>query len=210
MLTVETTENWLKKLGQVYAEQKDYLTELDSKIGDADHGINMNRGFSAVCAELDKQPPASISAALKSAAMVLIRTVGGASGPLYGSFFLDFSKALEGKETVATADAVAAFRAGLESVKKRGRAQAGDKTMLDVLIPAVERMELLSSEGKDLPDVLDGAVAAAKTGLESTIEMVARKGRASYLGERSKGHQDPGATSSYYLLKAASETLGHL
>jgi len=118
MLTVETTENWLKKLGQVYAEQKDYLTELDSKIGDADHGINMNRGFSAVCAELDKQPPASISAALKSAAMVLIRTVGGASGPLYGSFFLDFSKALEGKETVATADAVAAFRAGLESVKK--------------------------------------------------------------------------------------------
>ncbi|WP_020613208.1 dihydroxyacetone kinase subunit DhaL [Sediminispirochaeta bajacaliforniensis] len=206
MLTLEMTEKWLRELGRVYAEQKEYLTRLDSEIGDADHGINMNRGFSAVCAELDKQSPSSISAALKSTAFVLIRTVGGASGPLYGSFFLDFSKALDGKDTAESADVAAAFRAGLEAIKKRGKAHVGDKTMLDALVPAVEKMEVLAGEGKDISTLLGGAVEAAEAGLASTIEMVAKKGRASYLGERSKGHQDPGATSSCYLLKAALET----
>lgn len=197
----EAVLRWLQALQPVYAENRQRLTELDSAIGDADHGINMDRGFSAVKTELAAHPPADIHAVLQSAATVLIRHVGGAAGPLYGTFFLRAAAVCAGKTELDAADMAALFQAGVEGVVQRGKAVAGDKTMLDALLPALEAMR----RGGTVAEMLDRGAAAAEQGMLATIPMQARKGRASYLGARSIGHQDPGATSSYLLLKAAAD-----
>jgi phosphoenolpyruvate---glycerone phosphotransferase subunit DhaL len=199
---------WLEELQRVYAQNKPWLTELDAAIGDADHGINLERGFSAVQAELARGAPQDISGTLKSVAMTLIRTVGGASGPLYGTFFLRASAACAGKAALLPADLVALFRAGVEGVQQRGKAELDDKTMLDALWPALEAMQGALQEGLDLKPLLLRAVAAAQMGMNHTVPLQARKGRASYLGERSIGHQDPGATSAFLLLDAAARVWG--
>ncbi len=195
---------WLEALQRVYTDQSRYLTELDAAIGDADHGANMERGFSAVQAELAKAPPADISSALRTAATVLIRTVGGAAGPLYGTFFLRAAASCAGRTELDPAGVVALFEAGIDGVRQRGKAVPGDKTMVDALLPAVAAMQQSLNDGGGLKRILEDAAAAAEGGMRGTIPMQARKGRASYLGPRSIGHQDPGATSSYLLLKAAA------
>jgi len=197
---------WLEALARVYGENRDRLTELDSAIGDADHGVNMDRGFSAVKTELAANVPADIRSVLQAAATVLIRTVGGAAGPLYGTFFLRAAAAAAGKQQLETSDLVATFRAGVEGVQARGKAVAGDKTMLDALLPAMAAMTAKLESGGALAEILDAGVTAAEKGMLGTIPMQARKGRASYLGPRSIGHQDPGATSAWLLLKTAAET----
>jgi dihydroxyacetone kinase-like protein len=207
-MSVGTPEvvKWLEILQQVYAENRQWLTELDSAIGDADHGINMDRGFTAVRAELAAHPPSDIRSIFQSVATVLIRHVGGAAGPLYGTFFLRAAAACAGKTEIEAADMVALFHAGIEGVAQRGKAVAGDKTMLDALLPALDAMRKRLEDGCGLAEILDAGAAAAQAGMTATIPMQARKGRASYLGARSIGHQDPGATSSYLLLKAAADT----
>jgi dihydroxyacetone kinase-like protein len=197
---------WLEILQQVYAENRQWLTELDSAVGDADHGINMYRGFTAVRAELAAHPPSDIGSVFQSVATVLIRHVGGAAGPLYGTFFLRAAAACAGKTEIEAADMVALFQAGIEGVAQRGKAAAGDKTMLDALLPALDAMRKSLGDGCSLTAILDAGAAAAQAGMLATIPMQARKGRASYLGARSIGHQDPGATSSYLLLQAAADT----
>lgn len=196
---------WINRLQQVYSENKQYLTDLDSPIGDADHGINMNRGFTAVQKALQDSPPADIVSALKSVAMTLIKTVGGASGPLYGTFFLRASTACAGKSELEATDVVALFDNGVQGILQRGKAQLEDKTMVDAWLPALDAMNLALGEGAALKDVLNQGAAAAEQGMKDTIPLVARKGRASYLGARSAGHQDPGATSSYLMLQAAAD-----
>jgi len=194
---------WLHALQRAYAQRRDYLTELDSAIGDADHGSNMDRGFTALAAELAAAPPSDIAAAFRLAATVLIKTVGGAAGPLYGTFFLRAAAACAGKTELAPSDVVAFFEAGVEGVRQRGKAEAGDKTMLDALLPAAAAMRASLADHAQLPAILAGAAQAAESGMRATIPLEARKGRASYLGPRSIGHQDPGATSSWLLIDAA-------
>ncbi len=196
---------WIEALQQVYAENKEYLTDLDAAIGDADHGINMNRGFTNAQAELEKINPEDINAILKSVAMSLIRTVGGAAGPLYGTYFLRAGAACAGKTELEAADVVAMFEAGLEGVLHRGKAELNDKTMVDALTPGLNAMKQALKDGADLKEILQQGVAATEQGMKDTIPLLAKKGRASYLGERSIGHQDPGATSSYLLLKTAAD-----
>lgn len=200
----EDVLSWLGDLQRIYAENKPWLTELDSAIGDADHGTNMDRGFTAVQMDLTDNPQADIPSILKNTAMVLIRSVGGAAGPLYGTFFLRAGAACEGKMELGPADVVAMFHAGIEGVEQRGKAVPGDKTMVDVLLPALAAMRASLEKGDSLAQILDRGVSAAETAMRGTIPMQARKGRASYLGPRSIGHQDPGATSSYLLLQAAA------
>ena len=197
---------WLEALHQTYLENKPLLTALDSAIGDADHGINMERGFTAVHAELLAKDPPDIPSVLQAVAATLIRTVGGAAGPLYGTFFLRAGAACKGKAELSAADIVAAFAAGVEDLQQRGKAVAGDKTMVDALLPALGAMQRILEEGGSLARILEEGVAAAEEGMRATIPMQARKGRASYLGARSIGHQDPGATSSYLLIRAAAST----
>jgi dihydroxyacetone kinase-like protein len=204
VVRLEELRVWLAGLASVYAQAREELTALDAAIGDADHGTNMARGFAAVAAELEAHPPADIAAALKSAAMTLMRTVGGAAGPLYGTFFLRASTACAELAELGPAEWLAAFRQGVEGVRQRGKAEPGDKTMLDALLPAVQEMQEALAEGLSLPDMLWKAEQAAQAGMQGTIPMQARKGRASYLGERSIGHQDPGATSAHLLVQAAA------
>ncbi|MFP4330432.1 MAG: dihydroxyacetone kinase subunit DhaL [Spirochaetaceae bacterium] len=204
MVTLDDLLTWLKTLRTRFEQNKEYLTELDSAIGDADHGINMNRGFQAAVADLEDKPPSDIAGALKQVSMMLIKKVGGASGPLYGTFFLKASAAVSGKESLDAQALLAMFSAGVEGLQQRGKAEQGDKTMLDAWFPALEAMESAGEEG--IQAMLEAGAAAAEGGMKATIPLVARKGRASYLGERSKDHQDPGATSTYLLLQAAAET----
>ncbi len=199
---------WFRAFARLVAENRDALTELDAAIGDADHGANMHRGTTAALAAVEDPVPASPGALAKKVGMTLVSTVGGASGPLYGTFFLRFGTALGDAATAAPADVVAALRAGTEGVVARGRAEAGDKTMYDALAPAVAAGEEALAAGRTWEESLAAAAAAAAAGRDATTGMVARKGRASYLGERSAGHQDPGATSAALLLAAAAETLG--
>ena len=199
---------WLRGLQQVYAEKKEFLTDLDSAIGDADHGVNMDRGFTAAIQTLNQSPPEDIAAAFKMVSTDLIRTVGGASGPLYGTFFLRASTVSKGKNELNVDDVIAVFESGLEGVLQRGKAQVNDKTMVDVLSPVLQAMKDARQQGADMAAMLAQAVSAAEIGLKNTIPLQARKGRASYLGERSIGHQDPGATSSYLLIQKAAEIWG--
>jgi dihydroxyacetone kinase-like protein len=196
---------WIDALVQIYAENKQFLTQLDSAIGDADHGINMDRGFQAVKADLAKSNPQDVSAVLKTVAMALIRTVGGAAGPLYGTFFMRASAVCANKTELNEADVVALFEAGLEGILQRGKAELNDKTMVDAQTPALNAMKQALADGADLKTILQKGTAAAEEGMKNTIPLQARKGRASYLGERSIGHQDPGATSSYLMIKAAAD-----
>jgi dihydroxyacetone kinase-like protein len=207
MVRLDKVLAWMRELRGAFAQAREELTALDAAIGDADHGINMDRGFSAVSADLAASPPADIAGALKAAAMGLIRTVGGAAGPLYGTFFLRASAACAGKSELSPADWAAAFRQGVEGVRQRGKAEPGDKTMLDALLPAAEAMREAAEAGLGLPEVLGRAERAAEAGMRATIPLQARKGRASYLGERSMGHQDPGATSAHLLIRIAAGTL---
>jgi dihydroxyacetone kinase-like protein len=201
----EQVVSWLRAAARSMREQKALLTGLDKAIGDGDHGINMDRGFGKVLEKIDGA--ADLEGVLKTAAMTLISSVGGASGPLYGTFFLRASAAAAGREELSAADLHTLMEAGLEGVRRRGKAQAGDKTMVDALLPAVQAFGRALAAEEKLSPALAQAVEAARRGAEATIPMIARKGRASYLGERSAGHQDPGATSSYLILKALQEVL---
>lgn len=199
---------WLQRVADVLRANRDYLTELDSAIGDADHGTNMDRGFTAVMAKVSGQDPSDIGALLKTVGMTLVSTVGGASGPLYGTAFMRAGAALAGKATVETADIAAALDAALEGIKARGRATRGEKTMIDALEPAIEAYKASAASGSDVSAALRAAAGAAEDGMRATIPLLATKGRASYLGERSIGHQDPGATSMSLILRAASDAAG--
>lgn len=207
MVTKEQVVSWLKAVAQVLAENKQYLTELDAAIGDADHGINMDRGFQKVMSQLPSFADKDIGNILKSAGMALLSTVGGAGGPLYGTFFMRAGAAVAGKNELSDADLVALFEAALDGVLQRGKANLGDKTMVDALTPAVAALKAAVDQGQDTSAVLQQAVAAAEQGMLGTIPLLAKKGRASYLGERSIGHQDPGATSSFLILKAFLEVV---
>ncbi len=198
--------DWLEALHGVYREHRQRLTDLDAAIGDADHGTNMDRGFAAVHAALAATPPADPGGVFQAAAGVLIRTVGGAAGPLFGTFFLRAGARCAGKAELDAAAMVSAFEAGVEGVQQRGKAVAGEKTMLDALLPAVSAMRATLSAEASLSQVIEAGASAAEQGMLSTIPMRATKGRASYLGERSIGHQDPGATSAYLMLRAAADT----
>ncbi|HET9311552.1 MAG TPA: dihydroxyacetone kinase subunit DhaL [Actinomycetota bacterium] len=197
---------WLKVYAATIAENKEYLTELDSAIGDADHGINMDRGFQAAVGTLDSATPGDIGALLKTVGMTLVSKVGGAGGPLYGTLFLQLGAATAGKERIAPEDWSAALESAVAGVQARGKAEPGDKTMLDALIPGRDAYAAALADGADLPAALRRSADAAEEGMRATIPLVARKGRASYLGERSAGHQDPGATSSALLLRTVADT----
>ncbi|GAA3355310.1 dihydroxyacetone kinase subunit DhaL [Saccharopolyspora gregorii] len=190
----------------VVADHRDELVELDRVIGDADHGENMDRGFRAVASKLDTAAPETPGAVLKQVATTLISTVGGASGPLYGTAFLRAASAVGDATELDGMAVAAALQSGLEGVVARGRAEPGDKTMVDALVPAVDAATAAAAEGAGPDRVLAVAAAAARTGAESTEPLVARKGRASYLGERSAGHVDPGARSTALLLSAFAES----
>ncbi|MFZ0546659.1 MAG: dihydroxyacetone kinase subunit DhaL [Candidatus Promineifilaceae bacterium] len=196
---------WLESLADVFAENRTYLTELDSAIGDADHGINMDRGFKKVVERLPPVVNKDIGNILKTTGMTLMSTVGGASGPLYGTFFMRSGTAVADKEELDNNDLVNLFEAGVEGLVKRGRAVLGDKTMVDAWLPTIAAMKEAVAAGKNTDEVLKAAVDAAEQGVQDTIPLQARKGRASYLGERSIGHQDPGATSSWLMLKTLLE-----
>jgi dihydroxyacetone kinase-like protein len=198
----------IRAFAATVAEQKEYLTELDSANGDADHGINMDLGMKAVVAKIDGQPPTDVGALLKTVGMTLVSTVGGAGGPLYGTLFLQLGTATAGKETLDAPDWASALDAAVTGVQARGKAELEDKTMVDALIPARDAYHQALEEGASFADALRRSAAAAEDGVKATVPLVARKGRASYLGERSAGHQDPGATSSWLLLKTIADTWG--
>jgi dihydroxyacetone kinase-like protein len=200
-ITRDATLDWMKRFAGEMSEHRAELVALDTAIGDGDHGTNMNRGMTKALERLDAAEQADPGAVLKTVAMALVSTVGGAAGPLYGTLFLQMGNALAGQPEVDLAAFAAAWRRGLDGVQARGKAELQDKTMVDALSPAVEALEAAS----DLESGLRAAAQAAEEGMKATTPLVARKGRASYLGERSKDHQDPGATSTYYLFKSAAE-----
>ncbi len=197
---------WVRAFAARIAESKDALTELDSAIGDADHGINMDRGMRAVISKLDGVVDGDPGQLLKTVGMTLISTVGGASGPLYGTLFMQAGTALAGKAEVTGDDWADALDAAIAGVQKLGKAEAGEKTMLDALIPGRDALRAALREGASLGVAAQRCADAAREGMIATIPLVATKGRASYLGERSAGHQDPGATSSHLLLRSAADT----
>ena len=202
VVTKSNILQWLEMTAAVMSENKDYLTKLDSPIGDADHGINMNRGFRKVMEKLPTVEDKDIGNILKTTGMTLISSVGGASGPLYGTFFMRGGMAVDAKEELTGDDVSAMLQSGVDGLIQRGRAQLGDKTMIDAWLPALKALRESLDNDQDLLKALEEAVDAAERGMKDTIPLQAKKGRASYLGERSIGHQDPGATSSYLLLKA--------
>jgi phosphoenolpyruvate---glycerone phosphotransferase subunit DhaL len=207
-VTVEHSQalGWVRAFSSSVAENKDYLTKLDQAIGDADHGINMDRGMTAVLAKLDGLEGDDIGALFKTVGMTLVSTVGGAAGPLYGTLFLQMGMATAGKSELEAEDWAAALDAAVQGVQMRGKAEPGDKTMVDALIPARDAFSAAVAEGAPFEEALRRSAQAAEEGMQATIPLVARKGRASYLGERSAGHQDPGATSSHLFVKTAAET----
>jgi phosphoenolpyruvate---glycerone phosphotransferase subunit DhaL len=206
-VTTAALHAWVRRFAELVAQERDHLTELDSAIGDADHGTNMDRGMTAAVAALDELGPAGAGPMFSKVGMTLVSTVGGASGPLYGTLFLRMGTTLGDLPAVPPEQIGAALRAGLEGVVARGKAQAEDKTMYDALAPAVDALEGGLKDGLSLGEALDRARSAADAGRDATTAMLARKGRASYLGERSVGHQDPGATSVALLVSAAADSL---
>lgn len=198
---------WLESTAVVLSENKEYLTELDAAIGDADHGINMDRGFRKVMEKLPSVADKDIGNILKTIGMTLISSVGGAAGPLYGTFYMRSGMAVAAKEELDNDDVVKMLQAGVDGIVQRGRAQLEDKTMFDAWAPAIVALNGSLENGDDLLAAMRSAVAAAEQGMKDTIPLQAKKGRASYLGERSIGHQDPGATSSYLILNALLDTI---
>ena len=205
-ITTEDMVRWIHRVAMVLHENREYLTQLDSPIGDGDHGINMDRGFKAVIDKLPTVANMDIGSILKTVGTTLVSTVGGASGPLYGTAFLRASIATSGKNELYEADVVHMLEAALEGVKARGKAQPGEKTMVDALTPALAAMKEAEQQNAGLSQLLRRGSDAAEAGMKATIPLMATKGRASYLGERSIGHQDPGATSSWLMLKALADT----
>jgi dihydroxyacetone kinase-like protein len=207
MVTKDQIVAWLENLTVVLAENKEYLTQLDSAIGDADHGINMDRGFKKVKEKLPGIADKDIGNILKTVGMTLISSVGGASGPLYGTFFMRSGMAMAAKEELNNEDLVKLLQSGVDGIVQRGRAQLGDKTMFDTWAPALETLNATFTTNNNTIEALQAAVNTAEQAMKDTIPLQAKKGRASYLGERSIGHQDPGATSSYLILKTLLDTL---
>jgi len=207
MVTKQQILQWLQAVAVVLEQNKDYLTELDAAIGDADHGINMNRGFQKVVSQLPSVADKDIGSILKTVSMTLISSVGGASGPLYGTLFLRASTAVAGKLELSDEDLIALLQAAVDGIIQRGKANLGDKTMLDALSPASDAFKQAVANNASTQEALQQAVAAAEEGMKNTIPLVAKKGRASYLGDRSSGHQDPGATSAYLILKTLLENV---
>jgi len=208
-LDVAWADRWARLSAERIAAARDELTELDRQIGDGDHGENLDRGYRAVVAKLDgvaggDQPPAQIGDVLKLVATTLMSSVGGASGPLYGTAYLRAAK-VTGLAELDAHGVVALLEGALEGITARGKAQTGEKTMVDAWQPAVDAAEAAAADGATTAEVLAAAASAAREGAEATIPLVATKGRASYLGERSAGHQDPGATSTAILLEAARD-----
>ncbi len=204
-MTSEDMLRWLERIADVMHENRAYLTQLDSAIGDADHGINMDRGFSSVRSKFPTMATMDMAAQLKTVGSTLVSTVGGASGPLYGTAFLRAGGAVAGKQELTATDVVAMLEAFLGGIVARGKAQVGEKTMVDALTPALAAAKQALGEGATLAQLTHRARVAAEEGMKATIPMLATKGRASYLGERSIGHQDPGATSSWLILRCLEE-----
>lgn len=204
-ITRDKVLEWIKASADTLAENRDYLIQLDAAIGDADHGANMDRGFKAVLTKLPELADKDIGTIFKTVGMTLLSTVGGAGGPLYGTFFLQAGMQTAGKMELNLEDWTAALQAALNGVIMRGKAELNDKTMVDALTPAVNALKQAVEENQPIEKALQLSAEAAHAGMEATTPLVARKGRASYLGERSAGHQDPGATSSYLLIKEAAD-----
>ncbi len=223
VVTAAGVTAWLRAFAAEVAARRDELTALDAAIGDADHGVNMDRGMRAVAGKLpevateraggsgepspEQMSPAAIGPLFKTAGMTLVSTVGGAAGPLYGTLLLEMGKATADRTTLSAAEWAGVVSAGVAGVQMRGKAEPGDKTMVDALLPAAEALRAAAGSGASLAEALRAAAEAAEAGMRATTPLVARKGRASYLGERSAGHQDPGATSSWLLLETAARTL---
>jgi phosphoenolpyruvate---glycerone phosphotransferase subunit DhaL len=206
-MTNEDILRWLERIADVLHENAAYLTQLDSAIGDADHGINMDRGFTAVRNKFPTMATMDIATQLKTVGTTLVSTVGGASGPLYGTAFLRAGVAVAGKQQLDPADIVALLEAFLGGIVARGKAHPGEKTMVDALTPALAAAKQALDEGLPLKQLALRATQAAEEGMKATIPLLATKGRASYLGERSVGHQDPGATSSWLILRSLTEVI---
>ena len=206
-ITAEHVIRFLEGVAAQIKAHRDELTQLDSPIGDADHGINLDRGFTAVLGKLPTVADKDIGTILKTTGMTLVSTVGGASGPLYGTAFIRAGMALADRYELTEGEVVAALEAALEGIIARGKANRGDKTMVDAIGPGIEALKEAMAGGDDFVAATHKAVAATEAGMKATIPMLALKGRASYLGERSIGHQDPGATSSFYIAQVLLETI---
>ncbi|MBO1808655.1 dihydroxyacetone kinase ADP-binding subunit DhaL [Serratia ureilytica] len=207
-LTKQQVVDWLMRCGEVFSRERDFLTQLDTEIGDADHGLNMNRGFNKVVEKLPSVADKDIGFILKNTGMTLLSSVGGASGPLFGTFFLRAAQAANAKQSLDLAELHQMMQEGVEGVVMRGKAEPGDKTMCDAWWPVVESLGQSAQQNLSVAEALQRAADSAERAVESTITMQARKGRASYLGERSIGHQDPGATSVMLMMKTLAEVAG--
>ncbi|MEG3128156.1 dihydroxyacetone kinase subunit DhaL [Pantoea cypripedii] len=206
VVTKKQVIDWLDASAAVFEQQQEFLTNLDREIGDADHGLNMNRGFKKVKEKLPTLEDKDIGTILKNTGMVLLSSIGGASGPLYGTFFIKSAECVMAKEELTVTDLYNMYREGTDRISARGMAHPGDKTMVDTLSAIVTSLQ--SQQDAPLATALSSTLQAAEAAMKSTIPMRAGKGRASYLGERSIGHQDPGATSSYLLFKTLCEVVG--
>ena len=209
-MSITSTEvrDWIRAYASEIAEHRAELVRLDTAIGDGDHGTNMDRGMRKAVEKLDGTEGEDIGALLKAVGMALVSSVGGAAGPLYGTLFLQMGMASAGREELDLAGWTDALEAGVKGVQARGKAEPGDKTMVDALLPALEALRAAGGEGSGLADALRRSADAAEEGMKATIPLEARRGRASYLGPRSVGHQDPGATSTQLLLEVAARTFG--
>ncbi len=207
--TIDTAvlTDWVHRFRDAVTDKREWLTELDSAIGDADHGANMARGMTAAVAKIDAGSASTCDELLKSVGMTLVSSVGGASGPLYGTFFLRMGMTAGAVAELDGAVLASALRAGLDGIVARGKAEAGDKTLFDAMAPAVDAFDAALGDGGDLAEAARGAADAAESGRDATAPLVARKGRASYLGERSAGHLDPGAASTALLFRALADAI---
>jgi phosphoenolpyruvate---glycerone phosphotransferase subunit DhaL len=207
-ITAAEVRDWIRAYAAAIAENRAELVRLDTAIGDGDHGTNMDRGMRKAVEKVDGTDGDDIGALLKAVGMALVSSVGGAAGPLYGTLFLQMGMASTGREELDLAGWTAALEAGVKGLQARGKAELGDKTMVDALVPGVEALRAAGEDGGGLADALRRSADAAEEGMRATIELEARRGRASYLGPRSVGHQDPGATSAQLLLAVAADTFG--
>ncbi|CAI2476579.1 MULTISPECIES: dihydroxyacetone kinase subunit DhaL [Serratia] len=207
-LTKQQVVDWLMRCGEVFTQQRDFLTRLDTEIGDADHGLNMNRGFNKVVEKLPSVADKDIGFILKNTGMTLLSSVGGASGPLFGTFFIRAAQAANAKQSLDLAELHQLMQEGVDGVVMRGKAEPGDKTMCDAWWAVVDSLGQSVEQQLSVAEALQRASERAEQAVESTITMQARKGRASYLGERSIGHQDPGATSVMLMMKTLAEVAG--
>ena len=205
---VAALRQWILRCAELIADNHEHLSELDSATGDADHGSNLDRGFRAVVTSLAAETHDEPAELLKSVGMTLVDTIGGSSGALYGTFFLRMAHTARDADGFGATDLGRAVRAGADGIAERGRVQVGDKTLFDALAPAADALDAALARGSSLPDALSSAAEAAETGRDATAGMRARKGRASYLGDRSMGHPDAGATSMALVIRAAADTFG--